>query len=149
YDLAYNAMNTVQDAYPDAKIELVKLKDEDFHFLADPNLIDLALTNLVENAAKYSPVPADITITLDHEGGEYKVSISDKGMGIPKEELENIFIRFYRVEKSRAKKIGGTGLGLSIVETIIDKHFGRITVDSEVGKGSTFTVYLPMRRGEV
>lgn len=74
------------------------------------------------------------------------VAIADKGVGIPSSDLENIFHRFYRSEKSRYnKKIGGSGLGLSIVETIIAKHFGKITVDSVEGQGSTFTIYLPIR----
>ena len=147
FHLAQNAMTTVQEAYPQAQIQLITAQKEPFPLLADPTLLELALTNITENAAKYSPgAPPEITITLDKAGNEYTVAIADKGMGIPAEDLDNIFLRFYRVEKSRAKKIGGTGLGLSIVETIIEKHFGKITVQSEVGKGSTFTIFLPIKR---
>lgn len=147
-ELVQGIKETVTDAYPDANIVINQEKEEDFFLLADPNLLELALTNLVENAAKYSVPPASIAITLDKSDDWLKVGITDKGIGIPKKELESIFQRFYRVDKSRAKKggRGGSGLGLSIVETIVDKHFGKITVDSEVGKGSTFTVYLPVRR---
>ncbi|NGX42148.1 MAG: Sensor histidine kinase ResE [Chlamydiae bacterium] len=147
--LAENARVTISDAYPDAHIEVIKPEDEDFFLLVDPNFIELALTNLSENAAKYSLHPAEITIRLSREKEWIKLSISDKGIGIPNEELEKIFLRFYRVDTSRATKRSGSGLGLSIVQTIIDKHFGKITVESELGKGSTFTVYLPVERKPV
>lgn len=144
--LAVNAQHTVQDAYSDASIALNVIEDEEHPLVADPNLIELALANLIENAAKYSKGSAEITITVGKEQGQYKIAIADKGIGIPKKDLEYIFQRFYRVDKSRAKKINGTGLGLSIVETIIAKHFGSITVDSVEGEGSTFTIYLPIQR---
>jgi signal transduction histidine kinase len=72
--------------------------------------------------------------------------VADTGIGIPKEEQENIFKRFYRVDKSRSKETGGVGLGLSIVEWIAHAHHGRIEVDTESQKGSTFTVYLPIQK---
>jgi two-component system phosphate regulon sensor histidine kinase PhoR len=147
-ELAENTKTTVEDAYPDAKIEVKASEEEDYYLLADPNLIELCLINLVENAAKYSEPPAEITITLKKEKEWMTVSIGDKGLGIPSNELEEIFQRFYRSEKSKYrknKKIGGSGLGLSIVETIIAKHFGKITVDSVEGEGSTFKIYLPLR----
>jgi signal transduction histidine kinase len=146
-EIAENAKTTVGDAYPDAEINIrLSGKNDDYYLLADPNLIELCLVNLVENAAKYSPLPADITITLDKTEEWMTVAVTDKGIGIASDELEDIFQRFYRSEKSRYnRKIGGSGLGLSIVETIIAKHFGKITVDSTEGVGSTFTVYLPLR----
>jgi two-component system phosphate regulon sensor histidine kinase PhoR len=69
--------------------------------------------------------------------------VEDKGIGIPEEDLERIFERFYTVDKARSQKLGGSGLGLSIVQTIIEKHFGKISVKSTVGLGTTFTVELP------
>jgi len=74
------------------------------------------------------------------------VKIKDTGIGIPKEEQEKIFKRFYRVDKSRSRETGGVGLGLSIAEWIVGAHYGRIEVDSELDKGSTFTVYLPVQK---
>ena len=147
YDLALSCAETIQDAYPEANIEVKKLKDRDFHLLADPNLLELAILNLMENAAKYSTSPAQISVTLDGGNDWITISISDKGIGIPKGELEKIFQRFYRVEKPQVLKVRGSGLGLSIVETIISKHFGRVHVESELGKGSIFIIYLPSKRG--
>ena len=102
--------------------------------------------NLLENAVKYSPDPAKITLTID-KGAENTVQlrIKDEGIGIPEKDLPRIFDRFYTVDKARSRKSGGAGLGLSIVKTIIEKHNGRINVDSEVGKGSCFTVALPLK----
>lgn len=145
YDLALSCAETIRDAHPDATIEIKKLKDVDFHMLADPNLMELAISNLMENAAKYSIPPAHITVTLDIED-EITIAVADKGIGIPREEIEKVFQRFYRVEKPQGKKVRGSGLGLSIVETIISKHSGRVTVESEVGQGSTFTIHLPISK---
>lgn len=146
-ELAENVKTTVNDAYPEAHIEIQNEPEKDYYLMADPNLIELCLVNLVENAAKYSNAPATITISLEANEDWISIAVKDKGFGIHKSELENIFQRFYRSEKSRYnKKIGGSGLGLSIVEMIIAKHFGKITVASVEGEGSTFTVYLPTKR---
>lgn len=145
-DLVNTVKSTVQDAYPEAKITIHADPEELYILLADPYLLELAFNNLIENAAKYSPAPAKVDITLSKEKESLKVQIKDKGYGIPKQELENIFERFYRADNHRAKRIPGSGLGLSIVETIIAKHFGEILVESEEGKGSTFTVSLPTKR---
>ncbi len=137
---------TVQDAYPDADITIHADPEEQYFLLADPYLLELAFNNLIENAAKYSPPPAKVDVSFNLQADGVRIDISDQGFGIPKEELENIFQRFYRVDTSRAKKVGGSGLGLSIVETIIAKHFGEISVVSEEGKGSTFSIFLPAKR---
>lgn len=110
----------------------------------DYDLIEMAITNLMENAVKYSNVPARITVKVSQEGSMAILKISDKGIGIPKEDLRRIFERFYRVDKAHSRKVGGSGLGLSIVETIIKKHYGTISVASELGVGSTFTIVLPI-----
>jgi heavy metal sensor kinase len=101
-------------------------------------------TNLIDNAIKYTPKGA-IRITVEKNEGSGLVRIQDTGIGIPKEEQEKIFKRFYRIDKSRSKDTGGVGLGLSIAEWIVRAHHGSIEVDSELNKGSTFTVYLPIQ----
>lgn len=141
--LVEHCCQIVQDAFPTAKITIDKLT-EDAYILGAHNLIEMAVINLVENAAKYSNDPAEITITIDTCDNWVVMSVADKGFGIPEEDLENIFQRFYRVDRARSKKIRGTGLGLSIVGTIVDKHHGKISVKSREGSGSTFTVYLPI-----
>jgi signal transduction histidine kinase len=100
-------------------------------------------TNLIDNAIKYTS-RGSIHVTVEKNKDSALVKIRDTGIGIPKEEQEKIFKRFYRVDKSRSKETGGVGLGLSIAEWIVHAHHGRIEVESEVNQGSTFTVYLPI-----
>jgi two-component system OmpR family sensor kinase len=99
-------------------------------------------TNLIDNAIKYTP-KGSIRVTVEKNERAALVKIVDTGIGIPKEEQEKIFKRFYRMDKSRSRETGGVGLGLSIAEWIVHAHHGRIEIDSELNKGSTFTVYLP------
>jgi signal transduction histidine kinase len=100
-------------------------------------------TNLIDNAIKYTP-EGSIRVTLEKHGETVLVRVMDTGIGIPKQEQENIFKRFYRVDKSRSKETGGVGLGLSIADWIVNAHHGKIEVHSTPGKGSTFTVTLPL-----
>ena len=144
YEMIQNCCDSLQNVFPDAMMRIHKSSDEDMYLLADPSLIELAMSNLIENAAKYSVPPAQIDITLEKEGNWIKITLADQGIGIPPEDVEHIFERFYTVDKAHSQKLGGSGLGLSIVQTIIYKHFGQITVSSEVGKGTTFTIRLPI-----
>ncbi len=102
-------------------------------------------TNLIDNAIKYT-LQGTIYITVERKEGEALVKMKDTGIGIPEEEQEKIFKRFYRMDKSRSRETGGVGLGLSIAEWIARAHQGRIEVDSEINQGSTFSVYLPLER---
>ncbi|GFZ33601.1 hypothetical protein CSC2_41270 [Clostridium zeae] len=103
-------------------------------------LIYRAFFNLIENAAKYNKDGGKIVIEAKREGEVGKITIADTGNGIPAYELQQIFEPFYRVSKSRSRKTGGAGLGLSIVKTIIEKHGWKVSVNSELGEGSTFTI---------
>jgi signal transduction histidine kinase len=109
----------------------------------DETLLNSMFTNLVENAVKYTPPGGRVEVTGGFEGSEIVIRVSDTGIGIPEGKLPRIFERFYRVDKARSKETGGTGLGLSIVKHIAENHGGRVTVESRLGEGSTFTVYLP------
>jgi two-component system phosphate regulon sensor histidine kinase PhoR len=109
----------------------------------NPPLLEQALVNLLENAIKYSPENSVVKLTADEQAGEVVLSIIDKGVGISAEHLPRIFERFYRTDKARSRAAGGTGLGLSIVKHIAIAHGGRVSVESAVGKGSTFRVHLP------
>jgi heavy metal sensor kinase len=100
--------------------------------------------NLLENAVRYTPEGGSIALTVRRETEYARIAVSDTGMGIPPEHLPHIFERFYRVDKSRSRAEGGVGLGLAISGRIAEVHGGRIEVSSEVGKGSTFTVFLPL-----
>ncbi len=101
------------------------------------------ITNLVTNAIKYSPDGSEITVSAEVENDYLCIKVSDNGFGIPKEDLAEIFTRFYRVKDKNTREIHGTGLGLAIVKSIIDAHHGSIKVDSQPGHGTTFTVLLP------
>lgn len=144
YSLIQSCVITVQEVHTDAVIDIQNETGKDLHIFADPSLIELAITNLLENAAKYSQPPAQITVNISREGKMLKILIADKGIGIPKNDLEHIFERFYTVNKAHSRKMGGSGLGLSIVKTIVEKHFGKISVNSELGKGTVFTILLPI-----
>ncbi|MFP3880070.1 MAG: sensor histidine kinase [Dehalococcoidia bacterium] len=101
--------------------------------------------NLLDNAVRYTPIPGAVSVSLRREGQMAIVAISDTGVGIPAEDIAFIFERFYRVDKSRSRFDGGTGLGLAISQRIAQAHGGRIEVESRVGVGSTFSVWLPLR----
>lgn len=122
----------------------------DFHTEGDPTVLGNAMklqqafSNLVDNAIKYSTEDTTITISLIKDNKNAIITVADQGIGISPENLNRIFERFYRVDKARARDTGGTGLGLSIVDGIIKQHDGNISVESEQGKGTVFTVVLPM-----
>jgi len=141
--LLQQCKQTLLTVYPDAKVVITTIGDQDVLAMADPSLLEMAFMNLLDNAAKYSEPPAQITITLQREDPWITLTFSDQGFGVPQDKLDKIFQRFYTVDSALSRKMGGSGLGLSIVETIIEKHFGTISVVSEIGKGTTFTVRLP------
>jgi signal transduction histidine kinase len=109
----------------------------------DRNKIIQVLTNLVSNAIKFTPKHGRVSVTARCRSEELVIRISDTGMGIPKEALPKMFERFYRVNRP-GEQIQGTGLGLAIVKKIVMMHNGRIEVESEVGRGTTITVFLPL-----
>jgi len=100
--------------------------------------------NLIDNAINYTPEKGNINISVKKESPFALVQITDNGIGIPEKDLPNIFRRFYRVHKDRSKKLGGNGLGLAIVKLITDIHSGEVIVESQVGKGSSFLIKLPI-----
>jgi len=121
----------------------INLKEEIPGIKGNRFLLEQMLINLIDNAVKYTPESGRLTINTSSEDSNVNLEISDTGIGIPKENLNRIFERFYRVDKTRSRKLGGTGLGLSIVKHIAIIHNGKIDVESEVGKGSRFIITLP------
>lgn len=111
----------------------------------DETQITLAFTNLVENAIKYNKEKGVIHVKLDTDLKSWTVQIIDTGIGIPEEERHRIFDRFYRIDKARSRETGGTGLGLSIAKQAILLHQGNVECESEIGKGSVFTVNIPLK----
>lgn len=145
YALTERCSEMVKQVYPDTEITITRLDADEMTIVADINLMEMALLNLIENAAKYSVPPAKIAIQMGHSGDSYiKYGVKDSGIGIPKANIDHIFERFYTVNKQESRKKGGSGLGLAIVDTIIEKHFGTISVESEEGVGTTFTLLLPV-----
>lgn len=140
-----NCCQLIRDAYSTSIVTFSSDSQACF-IIADPSLIEMAVKNLIENGAKYSVPPAQIEVVLQHQNDWIKVTVTDKGIGIPAEELDLIFQRFYRVDKARTR--GSSGLGLSIVESVMEKHFGRVSVLSQIGKGSAFTLWFPLIRSE-
>jgi len=109
----------------------------------DSPRIHQALLNIVDNAIKYSNPDGKVNIELKNGKSNAVIVISDSGMGIEENEVEHIFDRFYRIDKARSSDIQGSGLGLSIVKWIVDAHNGKITVTSQLRKGTTFVLTLP------
>lgn len=119
---------------------------ESIQIKANPSLFEQAIINLIDNAINYSEENSVISVEGRQSEEGIIIKVSDHGCGIEQEYLPRIFERFYRVDKARSRKMGGTGLGLAIVKHIVQTHGGQIKVESEVGVGSTFSIYLP---GEV
>ena len=137
--LVENAIQTILALNKNVEIEAFHNSDI-ITLPADPDLLELAILNLLENAVKYSKTFAMISIKIEDLSDQVVLSISDKGMGIPREELDYIFDRFYTVNKAHSRRLGGAGLGLSIVKTIIEKHEGNISVFSKHQEGTTFSL---------
>lgn len=111
--------------------------------IGDPGRLKQIFINLINNAIVYTPAGGVVSVELAEDKYNAYIKVSDTGIGISKDEIPRIFERFYRVDKARSRNTGGTGLGLSIVKHLVEAHHGTITVDSEVGEGTTFTVVLP------
>jgi len=116
--------------------------------VADPDRLRQVVQNLMDNALRYTPRGGAVRITLAAENGDIRLSVADTGQGIESADLPHIFDHFYRADQSRTRSSGGMGLGLSIVKSLVEAHHGRVTVESNPGSGSTFTVTFPARPQE-
>lgn len=143
YELASKAIAGLEAEAKAAKVT-VSLSGEDCRLHGIPQLLHSIIYNLCGNAIKYNKVGGEVKVSVEKQDAGALLTVSDTGIGIPPQEQERIFERFYRVDKSRSKEVGGTGLGLSIVKHAVLIHHGTIKVDSEIGKGTTITVRLPM-----
>jgi signal transduction histidine kinase len=117
---------------------------EDLSIRGDVYRLNQLLGNLVDNAIKYTPEGGTITLSLFRDGDWARLEVADNGVGIPPEHLPHIFDRFYKVDQARTRARGGSGLGLAIVKGIAEQHGGEVTVTSDPGKGSIFTVWLKL-----
>ncbi|PQZ85964.1 two-component sensor histidine kinase [Arthrobacter sp. MYb227] len=126
------------------RIKILVGGEADQPIFGDRDLLMTALRNLIDNAIRYSPEDTTVGVGLRHRDGLIQISVTDQGPGISADEQERIFERFYRVDAARSRQTGGTGLGLSIVKHVVANHGGEITLWSQPGQGSTFTVRLPI-----
>jgi len=143
----YTILNTsINHCLPKAEkknIHIVLECAKDIEIHANAPLLEQAMINLIDNAIKFSPENKQIYVQVTSSFKEWGISVKDEGAGIDAEYLPFLFQRFYRVDKARSRNLGGTGLGLSIVKHIANAHHGHVTVESEIGKGSLFWIYLP------
>jgi len=125
------------------RVTLVKGGDKRTQVYGDEALLVVALHNLIANAIQYSPDGSRVGVGVNSTGGVIEIAVTDQGIGIPEEDRERVFERFYRIDPARSRHTGGTGLGLSIVKHVTQNHGGDVRVWSQPGKGSTFTMRLP------
>jgi two-component system phosphate regulon sensor histidine kinase PhoR len=141
--------DVVRDVKPLTKAHNIEIKTEfslmNENIIADKAQIRQVLINLLQNAIKFNQAKGHVSISSRNLNEGIAISVQDTGFGIPSQDLPRIFERFYRVDKGRSRDMGGTGLGLSIVKHIVEAHKGSISVESQIGKGSTFTFTLPLQ----
>jgi two-component system phosphate regulon sensor histidine kinase PhoR len=147
-ELTEDVLGFVKEAAERKKITLSRVEISPFlDVTADRHSLEQLLVNLLDNAIKYTPEGGKVTISAsEKDPREVEISVHDNGIGIPKEDLPRIFERFYRVDKGRSQELGGTGLGLSIVKHLVQAHGGRVWVESQIGKGTTFYFTLSKNR---
>ena len=138
------ALHAIEPEAKARKINLVCDRIEEAEVMGYKVHFEQAILNLLQNAIKFNRAGGEVRLRADRtEDGKIYIAIADTGLGIPSEDLSRIFERFYRVDKARSREVGGTGLGLSIVKHVIERMNGAVTVESQLGKGSKFTVMLP------
>ncbi len=141
---AGEVLNLLGPASEERGLELVaEFPDEAVEVMGEEEAIRQALSNLVDNAVKYSSAGGRVLVRLQAENGRAVLEVEDRGPGIAGEHLDRIFERFYRVDRARSRQLGGTGLGLAIVKNVARRHGGGVEVESERGRGSTFRLWLP------
>ena len=126
------------------KVELILDSFRPVNAEVDETKLTLAISNLVENGIKYNVEGGWVKVSLNADHKYFYVTVADSGIGIPKESLDHIFERFYRVDKSHSREIGGTGLGLAIARSAIVMHRGAIKVYSKENEGTTFSIRIPL-----
>jgi len=138
------ALGTVESEARVRGVKVICGRLEDAQVLGDRAHLEQALVNLLNNAVKFNRPSGEVNVEITRPVlGQVSIVIADRGIGIPSQDLPRIFERFYRVDKARSREVGGTGLGLSIVKHVVERMQGTVLVESQVGKGSTFTVVLP------
>lgn len=118
---------------------------QNVHLQLDEDRMEQVLTNLIDNALRHTPKEGSVTVKLSKTAGQIIIEVKDTGYGIPEEDLPYVFERFYKADKARTRGKSGTGLGLAIAKNIVERHDGNLSVESEVGVGTTFIIKLPLK----
>ncbi len=134
-----------QRSYTDKHRLILDFSGEVPQLLGDSDKFDQILTNLFSNAIKYSPAGGEVRVVVDAGERDLTLRVSDQGIGIPRDKLPRVFEKFERVDNRDTRQAGGTGIGLFLVKHLVEQHEGEISIESEVGKGSTFIVRMPLR----
>ena len=142
-DLILQAIDESRLTAESREIKIDFINNSDSTILGEESQLEMAISNLIENAINYSPNKTNVVVSLNNVDGLVEIKVKDQGIGISDENIERIFERFYRVDPARSRATGGTGLGLSIVKHVASNHGGDISVWSLEGQGSTFTLRLP------
>ena len=143
-DIINECINLVSETIKDKNVTIeFSPMDNEIYLKSNPDLMKQLILNLIDNAIKYSKEEGFVRLTLLEDSKKILFSVEDDGIGIPSEDIDRIFERFYRVDKARSKKVGGTGLGLAIVKHIVLNLNGNIKVHSELNKGSKFIIEFP------
>jgi two-component system sensor histidine kinase SenX3 len=142
-ELATRALDEVRTLAASNEIEFIRSEPTGLVVFGDRSQLLTALRNLLANAIAYSPEKTKVALGVRSSDGIVEISVKDQGIGIPANDLDRIFERFYRVDQARSRGTGGTGLGLAIVKHVCQNHGGECTAWSEIGTGSTFTIRLP------
>ncbi len=138
-----NAINLCQLQAGKKKTAIKMECPDGLSLIINAPLLEQALVNLIINAIKYSEPGKTIRVLVEQQGGQIGIAVKDEGFGIETKHLDRLFERFYRVDTARSRKLGGTGLGLSIIKHIVQAHNGTVAVESKLGMGSRFTIFLP------
>jgi two-component system phosphate regulon sensor histidine kinase PhoR len=144
-DVFRSVMQICRSKAEEKNITIRPVCDEPISAKFDTTLLEQALVNLLDNAIKYSEPKSTIFLKAQQNHSDLRISVEDQGIGIAKKHLPRLFERFYRVDRARSRNLGGTGLGLAIVKHIAQAHGGNVTVESELGVGSVFTIHLPQK----
>lgn len=141
--VSHNMVDFLSQKLEEKSITVRFKGDAQVNYTGEQHRIEQIMTNLIDNAINYSDIKSQITVTLKNRKKGVYISVADTGIGIPPHELDRIFERFYRVDRARSRNSGGTGLGLSIVRNLIQAMHGKLEVESTIGEGTEFIIYLP------
>ncbi|CAL4859273.1 ATP-binding protein [Microbacterium sp. MM2322] len=139
-----SAIDSQAIAAESAEITVARGGEKGLFVRGDPQILTEAVSNLLANAIAYSPAGAQVGVGVREAGGAVEIAVADHGIGIPEDDQQRVFERFYRADQARSRRTGGTGLGLAIVKHAVQRHGGSVELWSRPGRGSTFTIRLPL-----